>query len=234
MTSVDQPSQTKQVRTQGSWLRPLPGHWCSSAEELLSQTQQCAGGGHTGRPLVDTVVIIQKPRQKLCLWIVAASKTGGQFRAEGQSQPLYDNVEFSAEASVDPKVEDAVEETVGSWQPHHHKFHPLRHTATWECCGVETSRWAYNNSIIIKHNSHPSFLLTALIRSNQVKWQISKQNFKWGSVGFGTFSFIVQIFSSTPDEWQPSVEKVSMSKNNQLCLYSQSWFHFSKTAHGWG
>lgn len=86
---------------------------------------------------MDTVVIIQNSWHKLCIWSSAAPKGFGQFGAEGQSQPLEDEVEFPAEASVDPEVEDAVEETIGGWQPYHHKFNPLWYTATWECCGSE-------------------------------------------------------------------------------------------------
>lgn len=42
-----------------------------------------------------------------------------------ETQPLEEQAELSTEAEVDPEVEDAVEETVGGWQPHHHKLNPL-------------------------------------------------------------------------------------------------------------
>lgn len=86
---------------------------------------------------MDTIVIIQNFWHKLCLWSAAAPEGVGQFRAEGQSQPVEDEVEFPAEASVYPEVEDAVKKTIGGWQPYHHKLNPLRYAATWDCCGAE-------------------------------------------------------------------------------------------------
>lgn len=46
-------------------------------------------------------------------------------------------VEFSAEVSVYPEVEDTVEKTIGGRQPYHHKLNPLRHIPTWNCCGTK-------------------------------------------------------------------------------------------------
>ncbi len=86
---------------------------------------------------MDAVVIIQNSWHKLCLWSAAAPKGVDQFGAEGQRQPLEDEVEFPAEASVYPEVEDAVEETIGGWQPNHHKLNPLRYAATRDGCGAE-------------------------------------------------------------------------------------------------
>lgn len=86
---------------------------------------------------MDTVVIIQNSWHKLGLWSAAAPKGVGQFGAEGQRQPLEDEMEFPAEASVYPEVEDAVEETIGGWQPNHHKLNPLWYAATRDSCGAE-------------------------------------------------------------------------------------------------
>ena len=85
---------------------------------------------------MDRVVVIHNPWHKLCLSGAAASQSLSQFGAQGQSQPLEDEVEFPAEASVYPEVEDAVEEAVGGWQPDNHKLDPLRYSATGDCCGV--------------------------------------------------------------------------------------------------
>lgn len=46
-------------------------------------------------------------------------------------------MEFPAEASVYPEVENAVKETVGGWQPYHYKLNPLWYTATCDRCGTE-------------------------------------------------------------------------------------------------
>lgn len=46
-------------------------------------------------------------------------------------------MEFSAETSVYPEVEDAVEETIGCWQPYHYELDPLGCAATGDCCGTE-------------------------------------------------------------------------------------------------
>lgn len=46
-------------------------------------------------------------------------------------------MEFPAEAPVNPEVEDAVEEAIGGWQPHHHEFDPLWDAATRDGCGTE-------------------------------------------------------------------------------------------------
>lgn len=89
---------------------------------------------------MDAVVIIQNSRHKLRLWSAEAPEGVGQRGAEGQRQPLEHEVEFPAEASVYPEVEDAVEETIGGWQPHHHKLDPLWHAATRDCCGAENTR----------------------------------------------------------------------------------------------
>lgn len=61
---------------------------------------------------------------------LAAANGVGQTGAERQRQPLQNQLEFFPEAPVYPEVEDAVEETVGGGQPHHHELHPLWHAAT--------------------------------------------------------------------------------------------------------
>lgn len=98
--------------------------------EVPGQGVQGAGGGNTGRALLETVVVIQDSQHKRRLWIGAASEGVGQAGAESQTQPLEDEAEFPAEAAVNPEVEDAVEETVRGWKPYHHKLHPLWYTAT--------------------------------------------------------------------------------------------------------
>lgn len=85
---------------------------------------------------MDTV-IIPGSWHKLCVGSIAALHGVHQLGAEGQSQPLEDKVEFPAETSVDPEVEDAVEEAIGGWQPHHHKLDPLWYAAARDCCGAE-------------------------------------------------------------------------------------------------
>ncbi len=132
LTSVHQPSKKTQDSTKGHW--PCPLH-----TDVLRHAQQSAGGGHTGGTLMNAVVIIQNSRHKLYLWSAARPKGVSQFGADGQSQPPEHEVEFFAEAPVYPEVEDAVEETVGGWQPHHHKLDPFWYAAAWDCCGAENT-----------------------------------------------------------------------------------------------
>lgn len=134
LPSVKQPIQYNVGRHRDHWV-------CPSAAIVLSHAQQCTGGGYTGGTLVDAVVIVRNSWHKLCPRSVAAPEGFGQFWAEGQGQPLDDELELPAETSVYPEVEDAVEETIGGRQPHHHKLNPLWYAAAWDCCGKNTCHW---------------------------------------------------------------------------------------------
>lgn len=88
---------------------------------VTGQGYQGAGWRHTGAALLEGVVIVPD----YSLWAGCAAQGPGQIWAQCETQPLEEQAELSTEAEVDPEVEDAVEETVGGWQPHHHKLHPL-------------------------------------------------------------------------------------------------------------
>lgn len=79
---------------------------------------------------MDTAVIVKNPRHKLCFGGLAATEGIGQVGAECQKQPLHKELEFFAKAPVYPEVEDAVEETIGGGQPHHHELDPLWYAIT--------------------------------------------------------------------------------------------------------
>lgn len=79
---------------------------------------------------MDAVVIVKNSRHKLCFGGFAPTNGIGQAGAERQRQPLQNQLEFFTETPVYPEVEDAVEETVGGGQPHHHELHPLWYAAT--------------------------------------------------------------------------------------------------------
>lgn len=98
--------------------------------DLLGHAQKSAGRRDAGGPLVDAVVIVINSGHKLCFGGFAAANGVGQAGAECQRQPLQHELEFLTEAAVYPEVEDAVEETVGGGEPHHHELDPLRHAAT--------------------------------------------------------------------------------------------------------
>lgn len=83
------------------------------------------------------VVVVQKLGLQVRPGGAAQAERAGPAGAEGQRQPLQQQVELPAEAPVDPEVEDAVEEAVGGREPHHHKLHPLGHAAPRDRCGTE-------------------------------------------------------------------------------------------------
>lgn len=86
---------------------------------------------------MDSVVVVQNLRLKVRPGSTEPGKRVGQAGAEGQRQPLQHQAELPAKAPVYPEVEDAVEETVGGRQPHHHELDPLWHAAPRDRCGTQ-------------------------------------------------------------------------------------------------
>ena len=84
---------------------------------------------------MNTVVVVPHSRRKQLLWIRRPAEHLDQLGAEGLQEPTEHQAEFSTEAAVDPKVEDAVEKAVGGGQPHHDKLDPLGHAASRDGCG---------------------------------------------------------------------------------------------------
>lgn len=86
---------------------------------------------------MDPVAVVQKLGLEVGRGSTAPGERVGQAGAEGQCQPLQHQAELPAKAPVYPEVEDAVEETVGGRQPHHHELDPLWHAAPRDRCGTQ-------------------------------------------------------------------------------------------------